>query len=352
MHKILLGMTVLGLVGVGCSKKRSSSSAVSEILIPTISSPVSSSSYAASRFGSRVLAATGTATTGVSLSTSLCGGSMSACNSALSQVWSMTNAFLTASKTNDMYSCIVQAMHNNSVISGLGDGAYHYATGSDVGMKIKVTATGSSLENYEMFLCSSGTQVGYVSATLTGTTVAFSMKQVSSGMGFSISASGEYSDGAWLSKSMTFLADVLSTAKMKASITQYPAYVDIKGTSDTASSDFQFYSRTQLLGSTPATYALGDGSAKAAADGNELSGSPVSWLGDSPSSVLGTASSGAFYSDVSSGSYHALPLSDSVSFGTAETWDCVATDATDFETSLAGNTGFATDVQACQSSFE
>ncbi len=354
-HLSLIGLSILGALGVGCSKRSTtSSSTAGSLLIPSISGPVGTWSAAlAAQVASGVFAGTGTAATGVSFSDSFCGGGMGACNSALDQVWSMTNSFLTAGKGADLYGCMVQAMANNSIVPNLTDGEYHYAGDDEMGMKIKVVATDDVLESYEMFLCSSSTQVGYVDATLTGTSVAFLMKSIQSGMGFSIDASGEYSDGAWLSKSMTFLADMTGLGKMKGSITQYSDYVDIQGTSDTSTTDFQFYSRAQLLGSSPATYALGDGSAKAALDSVDLAGSPVSWLGDSPASVMGTAANGAFYADVTSGSYHALPLSDTVTFGTAETWDCESSaDATNFMTAAAGNTGFQTAIQACVDAFQ
>ena len=283
----------------------------------------------------------------------------------------------------DKILCYIKGMTDNGLFAAdVYDGTYKYYSltppGRPTGMKIKfkVAKNGGNISTFEMFMCEGSSQNGYVSEDVSNpaaATVSNKFIQASgSNWSFasSISATGAInSSGEWSSKVLTLsntsefgASGSIGSFRQKATITQYSnrVFLDafMAGTYGNATFSNQFYSVVQLLNpSSLATFALGDGSSKYTishddSDNNKdfSSSGTVSWTGDDQAKMA-TASDGEQYATANAATLRSVE-SVSVSYSSAETWDCSAPAGfSEVDFNAAGGAGFETSMNACDSKF-
>ncbi len=265
---------------------------------------------------------------------------------------------LNEARQGDQVQCMVGAMEQAGIFTGLYDGNYHYysfafPSGRGVGnrrmgdlkFKVKVVKTDGAISNFEMSNCMDGKQTDYVATTLSGGNASLVMvgnHGASFGGGASFAATaktevtGTYKGGAWTGEksivsqgsfSMTGGGTPFSDARY-ASLKQGASSLKLTATSSNsfggnAASAKVFAIIQGLNMGSPTTFALGDGTAKAAFTFASVdTNGEISWNGDT-SVNLGSASGGDYYQEVHD---TALPTATtpSTAFTAAQTWDCQA----------------------------
>jgi hypothetical protein len=294
------------------------------------------------------------ALTGLSLNSQSC----SSCgNGALMSVWSLASTFILQGKIADANSCIIKAVAKSNVVPGLTSGEYKTFNDSSGPTKVKITANGTDVTSFEIFSCNGSTQSQYMSGTNTNGNVTFNLKisggTVSQPIFVKMLATGTMEGANWTSKTLTVGYSVSSNYS-EFTIAQQSNYLDITGYVDSGTlgtldaNDVQLVSRSQLIGSTVPTYALGDGSVRIATGGG--SASSTNWNGDT--GVVGSGPT-TYDSAVASATFPSVPTTRTTSFTSSEQWDCsVGSDAINLEQAATSNATLMTDVQSCILEFQ
>ncbi|MBL7670825.1 MAG: hypothetical protein JNM39_10090 [Bdellovibrionaceae bacterium] len=274
---------------------------------------------------------------------------------AMCELASMTREILREASSPDRTLCYVGQMQSLGKFgSAVDDGSYKYFTisfDSTPSMKVKFKivkdATGS-ITNYEMFTCNTSNsgatyaQKEYTSLTLTTSTASIVAKGIGSEgaatYGSSTSVTGALdSSGNWTSKlieSGRNFTDGNGAFNQKLTITQGSNYMTLNGDNRYTGTNFsafimKLYGKVQILNaSSLQTLAFGDGSAKADMTyGGVSAGSGTThWLGD----TRAVTSSSDYAADVAAASIRTDGGTVSVTFATAETWDCSAPSGSSF----------------------
>lgn len=305
----------------------------------------------------------------------------------------------------DKILCYIGSVSKAGKFSGTlkTDGTYNYfkltnmpGLGSfEPKIKVKIVKTGSSITQFEMFSCFSGTnaspvQTEYINQSISqgsaSITTIYAGSESGNTYGSKTSVTGTVdANYNWLTKSLTIdrawdgTANGYGSNGQSVEISQEADYLTIsgynKGTFQRDMFDNAFYTAIQLLNaSTPKNLALGDGSAKynfsykydSDDDGDwaDESGGNVftdsgtaSWNGDTRQNI-GTASDGDYYSLVNSESAPAVGSIPTVTFDSSsnQDWDCAAPSGESFaEADLAdsetASTTLGTLMAACESSY-
>lgn len=109
----------------------------------------------------------------------------------------------------------------------------------------------------------------------------------------------------------------------------------------TAGSTFQMYSKFGLLGNSPATYAMGEGSVKYAVGSAPSTDVLYHW--NSSGASQGTS---AYASAVTSGTYFPTNISFGGAITSEQTWDCTVGSNSEIKTSAA-SAAVSTGMQSC-----
>lgn len=371
----LIALTCLALGACSEDNSDDSSSAGEDDLdsLAKITGPVSSSSSklgVSSKVGSL-------ATTGVALSSAASLSWTSSHSRPFCESVSMVKDLLQEASQPDVILCYVGVMRRNGLFaSTIDDGNYHYYSlqgdeemGGNGGIKFKIVKNDAgTITNFEMFTCfqgssSSPSQDSYISqvnssGTVTATSLYMGTDDQSGGIyKGKLVASGNYSNSAWTSKTVTAdrsFSDSGSSFGMSATLGQgaddltLDGYMYGKMVFGTNSEYFknEFYTAMEIVNSTQlSSFALGDGSSKysitwkqdsgndcgdcnystGAGSGWDNSYSPGSlvdsWNGDTRV-PLGTASSGPYYTQANAGTPTSASGVPSISFTSEQTWDC------------------------------
>lgn len=307
--RTVLGMLCIFSVVFGitaCKSGDNGSSGGSSLEIPRMTGPVS---------GSTGSVAT-TQTTGTAIT-----GSTAPANSQAASFKGLVKSFLDFGKVTDQFSCIAKILVNNGVVQGDGTSVVFYDDQDSSAYKAKfsVTANGSELVNYKMYLCASGESANsfYVTAAKSGSNVSFGMKyKYSTSIEGSMTVTGQVSGGDWLSKTVE-MQNVVSSSIYKFQMTQTASTMTLKSASDAASgTDYLMYGKFGLSGAGADSYSMAEGTAKYLINGT---GSELSSHWNSNGA---NATTSAYAADVSAASYYSLPLSFSGAIGGDEIWDC------------------------------
>ncbi len=310
--KSVLVLSMLVGISTACKKKAEEEDSLN-YQIPRVTDPVGvvrGASVNASSSGLKLIDST---------SLTACTGAGNCTNTNAQQMFNMGSTFVGIGASADVYTCIAQALVNGSDLGT--DGAATVLTDSS-GFKIRMTATtsGSSLATYSIQVCDTGASNNgqYTSGTLgaDGTT-SIKLKVDSTRWAtmtgtdqIYINLSGNYTDGIWNSKQLTFEAQDSGNITDYV-ITQGSDNLTIQASGNSASG-WQAYGKFKMLGSTVQDYAFDEGSA--ITPGGPLS----SW--DSNGNTGGSA----YRSEVQSGQLIAVPTTFSGSFSASENWNCQA----------------------------
>lgn len=324
----LLTLTTFGVLA--CSKSSDGSGSGSSLEIPKMTGPVSGST------GSSVSAeASGTTIT----------GSTTPANSQAASFKGLVKSFLDFGKVTDQFSCIAKVLVNNGVVQGNGTNAIFYDDKDSTAYKAKfsVTANGTELVNYKMYLCGPSETANsfYVTASKSGEMVSFSMKyKYSSNLEGSMTVSGQVNGGSWLSKTVE-MQNVVSSYINKFQMVQSASTMTLKAASDIASgTDYVMYGKFGLSGTGADNYVMTEGTTKYLVNGT---GSELVSHWDSTGANATTSS---YAADVAVASYYSLPLSFSGAMSGDEIWNCSnGSDATVASSSLGA--AVASQLQAC-----
>lgn len=331
---------VLMLIITSCSKSSDSgnSSTPSKLNIPNMTGAVSSTAAIAnsspvSQQGSGVLF-TGTAPS----------------DTIVGNVFGMVKNFVSNAKSSDTYACMIEVLANNGLLKTDGtETVFADDQNNQFKAKFIVNASGTALQNFKMYIClgTATSNSQYVTGTMSGSEMSFSMKfNLASILEGSMSLTGTLSGDNWVSKSLTMETATTAsgtTYSSKFLITQNASNMLLKGiyTPGTVTNSYQTYAKFALIGSTPATYAMGAGSSKYAISGG--SDSTKHW--DIDGGTSGVTSS-TFATDVATGTYFPTSFTFTGTMGSGETWDCATGSATLAKLSTMG-TAVITSLQSC-----
>ena len=268
---------------------------------------------------------------------------------AMCELSFMTREILREASSPDRTLCYVGQMQSLGKFgSAVDDGSYKYfaitfdgSPSMKVKFKIVKDATGA-ITNYEMFTCNTSNsgstyvQKEYTSETLTSTTASIVAKGIGSEntatYGSSTSVTGALdSSGNWTSKLIESGRNFTNggdSFNQKLTITQSSNYMTLNGDNRFSGTGFsaftmKLYGKVQILNSSSLqTLAFGDGSAKAdmTYGGVSAGTGTTHWLGD----TRAVTTSSDYAADVASASIRTDGGAVSVTFATAETWDCSA----------------------------
>lgn len=291
------------------------------------------------------------ATSGQLLNSNSC----STCGSGVfMNAWSLGSMFVLQGKLADADSCMVAAVAANEIVPGLTSGEFKYIDQGDSQMKVRVVLSGDEVETYENFTCYQGSFMQYVKMTKVGSTATYTFRSNGgqAGLFVTMDASGTVSGDSWTSKTLT-VGFYSSTNYSFFTMTQGTDYLDINGGIDSGTlgtldgTDVRLVSRTQLLGSSAQTYAMGDGSIRYASGVG--SAANTNWNGDT-----GTVGAGptTYDSVVASATLPTIPTTRTTAFTAAETWDCQMSNPVNFQAAAASNSAFVTQAMACVEDFE
>jgi hypothetical protein len=294
----------------------------------------------------------------------------------------------------DKILCYMGAMKSSGVIPGtldLADGEYHYIKLQNLSqgreatepvVKFQIVKTDGVISSFKMYSCFGGsttpTQSEYISQTFVGTNATIITKNVGSqtdgadsqSYGSSMTTTGVY-DSGWSSKNITGFRYYSSTGTYAGSnvttinLDQYADQVNMaiamKGLYGGNLFTNKFYTQAQLIGSTLATFALGDGSSKVSMSYDEGNNSSVefsdsgtiAWDGDTKD-ALGDATTSAYYVGANAGTIPNTPDDTQVvTFGTGETWDCALPDGASWTNAdfTVGGATVEAGMAACEAKF-
>tara|TARA_B110001454_G_scaffold219111_1_gene250069 strand:- start:80089 stop:81114 length:1026 start_codon:yes stop_codon:yes gene_type:complete len=328
----ILGVTSLAIGFAACKSGDNGSGSGSSLEIPQMAGPVSGGT------GTAVIPqATGTAIT----------GSTTPANSQAAAFKSLVKSFLDFSKVTDQFSCFAKTLVNNGVVQGDGTSVVFYDDQDSSAYKAKfsVTANGTELVNYKMYLCSSGASTNsfYVTAAKSGNNISFTMKyKYSTSVEGSMTVTGQVNGGDWLNK-VVEMQNVASNNIYKFQMTQTSSTMTLKSASDAASgTDYLMYGKFGVSGSGADSYAMTEGTAKYYINGTG------SELVSHWNSTGANASTSAYAADVSAASYYSLPLSFSGAIGGDEIWDC-SNGSTQTVSSSSLSASVKSQLEACSS---
>lgn len=243
-------------------------------------------------------------------------------------------------------------------------------------VKFQIQKTNGAISSFKMYSCFSGTsgspiQSEYISQTFSGGTATVVAKNTGSEgaaeYGSEMTATGSFTT-SWETKNISgqrYYSESGQSNKMTIDMNQFSDLIQMsiamKGRFGADTFTNRFYTVAQLIGSTPATFALGDGSSKVNMSFDQNSGGPVeftdvstySWNGDTRLN-LGTASNGDYYTSANSGSVPADPgAASAITFTGEEAWDCtVPSGATLVEADFNdGGTAIQTGMNSCNSKY-
>ena len=341
----LLVVPIIGFFGWGCSNSGSAPGG-SSINMPQVTAPVSGASSSAVEHS--------LATTGLTLNAQTCAHCGSSAN--LTAVWNMASIFVYQGKVADLNSCIIKSLAKADVVPNLTSGNYVYMTTSSSNLKVSVSLSGGTLSSFKVFGCSGTTQNQYIGGSNTNGNVVFSGRILSSPYFVTLDATGTMSGTNWTSKSVTIgeYNGGTTPSYSQFTMTQNPSYLDITGVLDQGTlgtldgADVRLYSRAQLIGTSVATYALGDGSVLKAI--GTSSSSQTNWNGDT--SVEGSGPT-TYDSVVAAGTLPTIPTTRATAFATAEQWDCsTPSTAVNVQQVATSSSSLISDLSTCVGSFQ
>lgn len=339
---ILIVAFTFGLMLTSCKKKEESTSATATSLnIPNLTGAVSGTASTAIS-GSIQSYAAGSVSqqAGVSFS------GTAPSDPVVSSLFTMVTSFVSNAKISDTYACMIEALANNGLLSTDGTETI-FADDQNGSFRIKfsVNASGSTLQNFKMFVCmgTGTTNEQYVEGTLSGSNISFNMKFNFSGLQGSMAMDGTLDGSNWLTKTLTMETVFGTTYTTKFQVAQNSSNMIVKGTYNTGStaSTYQMYGKFGLLGSTPATYSMSEGSSKYSLGG--AADQYKHW--NSSGSVTGVTTS-SYAADVTAGTYFPANVTFGGTMTAAQTWTC-ATGATSEIKVSAVNSGAAAAIQSC-----
>lgn len=355
-------LTLLSACGGGGDSGSSASTTTGTLAaLPKATGPVSGSS--SSSIGSL-------ATTGLALKS---WGSSALWNSssksrAMCETGLLVRDALSEAMSPDKIACYLGAIQKSGGFSSdIATGSYVYVklqnmpgdASNQPRIKMKIVKSGGAITGFEMFSCfaaNGATQSEYFNQTISSGSVSMISKNIGSDSGNTYgskcSVSGTVdSSYAWTSKSLSVerlwdgTANSNGSFSQAATITQRASSLIVngyqKGTfGNGATANIftnKFYTVAQLLNaSTPKNLALGDGSGKYSMDwcidsnsngnctgeGTAFAASGTdAWTGDDRLK-MGTPSSSTYYTEANAGSLPSSTPTVSVTFDTAEQWNC------------------------------
>jgi hypothetical protein len=324
----------------GCSKNSDDGSGGSTLSIPNMTAAVSGNTTASISNPIRTFASiplnqqnSGMLFTGTGPSASV-----------PKSVFDMVKSFVSNAKTSDSFACMVEVLANNSLLKTDGtETVFSDDQESSFKAKFVVNATGSNLNNFKMYICNSSSAIAneiYAEGTRTGNDMSFTLKFDSSGsIQGAMTMTGVVDGSNWVSKSLT-METYFSSIVSKFQISQNASNMIVKGTINTgsAASTYQMYSKFGLLGNSPSTYAMSEGTVKYANNGSNLS---QSW------DISGaTQSTSAYAADVTSGTYFDTNIFFTGAMTSGQTWDCAVGSSTEVKVSTM-SPAVLTAVQSC-----
>lgn len=344
---VLISAFYFGVILTSCSKSSSSDPAAAALNIPNMTAAVSGTTAAAisqTTTRSYMMTPVSQQNTGVLFSGT--GPSDPIVNS----LFGMVQSFVSYAKSSDGFACMIEVLAANNVLKTDGtETIFSDDQNNSFKIKFAVTAAGSVLQNFKMFVCSTGgtSNDQYVSGTLSGSDMTFTMKfNVAGAIQGSMEMQGTLDGSTWSSKVLTMETDIGSgspTIASKFQIAQSSDNMLIKGTLNpgTLSNAYQMYSKFSLLGNSPATYAMGAGSSKYSV--GQASDLFKHWdISGSTTSV----STSVYATDVTSGTYFPASLTFGGAMVTGETWDCAVGSATEVKISTMSSQAL-TSIQSC-----
>lgn len=315
----------------------------SEITFPEVTKAVSGSSFLGKVKSKAV--------SGAALNTSMCSNCGSSTGMAFAH--SLASLFVLQGMIADNNSCSIVALEKSGVISGLTSGDFIYLYADNIRIKAKVKVEGGVVSLFEMNHCMDGVQVQHMAGTNSGGNVTFTFRSKDTGTFASMDASGTLSGETWTSKTVNFKF-YNTTSLSNFTISQNSDYLDITGTIDSGTigtldgTDFRMVSRAQLLGSSAKTYALGDGSIRAATAAGAASN--TNWNGDTGVHGAGPTT---YDADVASATLPSVTSTYATDFTASETWDCsMPGGGIDFASAITGNETLMNDMIACSEDFQ
>lgn len=367
--KVLLLAAMVSLAAACGSSGSSSSDDTPQIStvdgLPRATSPVvtnSSGSISAPKgmSAAKAAATTGVALSGMTSSTFTTGDSMDLCQAA-----NQTRKVVNNAAMADLMLCYVQnivASDASGQLADIYDGSYHVFGLSMVGgeegtpdhVKMKIVKTGDAITGFEMFACSGGSQLEYLSQTISSNTVSIVSKGFYAGQngsgGHQIEVSGTLnSTGYFTAKTMELdqyggQTQGSPTQWSEATVAQYADKIVFNGydSGSWQGSDFQnrVYSEYELIdGNSSAAnssydiglIAVGHGAAHGIFSSGSWSGSEQSlgWnadtkLGDNTVTIGSTSTT--WVSQVEATDPRAVSTIPTIAFTGSQVYNCADTE--------------------------
>jgi hypothetical protein len=293
------------------------------------------------------------ATSGQSINTQTCSGCGGA-STDFSYAHSLASLFVIQGKIADANSCAIGAIRQFDLLPGLGDGTDVYTVQDTMAIKANVKVTGDTVTSFTVIHCMDGEQVQYMSGTNVGGSVTFKFRSKSDSNFMTMDAEGTMSGDTWTSKTLDVLFYNQSGSSSSFTITQTASLLDITGVLDNGTlgtldgSDYRSVSRVELLGDSPATYAIGDGSVRSAVGAGGAANN--NWNGDTGVHGGGPTT---YDSHVASATLPSIPSSYPTDFTSDEQWNCQAVGTpVNLMTAAAGNPAVIAAMNECNEAFQ
>ncbi|MBY0315968.1 MAG: hypothetical protein K2Q26_10635 [Bdellovibrionales bacterium] len=212
-------------------------------------------------------------------------------------------------------------------------------------VRFRIQKTNGVVTSFKMHSCfdgtpSSPTQSEYISQVFSGGIATVTSKYIGSestqSYGSEMTATGNFSN-AWDSKNISgqrFFSDGGQSNKMTINMDQFSNQIEMsiamQGVFGSDSFTNLFFTVAQLIGTSPSTFAIGDGSSKVDMSFDQGNNGSIqhsdtatySWNGDTRMNIT-PASNGTYFTSAATGSVPAAPGAPSaITFTGDEAWDC------------------------------
>lgn len=212
-------------------------------------------------------------------------------------------------------------------------------------VRFRIEKTNGAVTSFKMHSCfdgtpSSPTQSEYISQVFASgiatVTSKYSGSESTMSFGSEMTATGNFSN-AWDTKNISgqrYFSDSGQSNKMTINMDQFSNQLEMsiamQGIHGSDAFTNRFFTVAQLIGTSPSTFAIGDGSSKVNMSYDQGNNSSIehsdtatySWNGDTRMNIT-PASSGTYYTSADTGTVPAAPGSATpISFTGDEAWDC------------------------------
>lgn len=325
--RLQLGLAILCIVAVGCSKKTDEGSTgdsiANTISLPRITGPVETNSPQA-KIQSRI----NTMSTGIALNGDYPSPEPSPSPNKHKNIFDSASSYVNQGDLADKFSCIFEKM----VGAGLAkvDGTEYILKNTEAGdnstTKFKISSTNGSLDSYKMYSCNLDVNANknylYLGGNNINNVANFTFKvDMDTTLKFYSQISGDYVNGAWQNKTADVQLNVLNGLVVSNyTLTQYEDYMSLKQVILFLGFVERMFASTNLYGNSVSTYQMGSGSAKYCLVNSGVCGSDTieHW-----SDAGITANDSTLSATMQAGVYPtALTAIFDKDLTTEETWDC------------------------------